>query len=105
MIVDPTRNSGQPTVQRLGVRVEDVVSRVRAGEAMDDVAEDFDLARSELRSIAVVVPRSFAGHFSPGEGVQSGKVRRVAAAASGCVVVHPFRAPCLPPYEAPDREN
>lgn len=53
VIVDPTRNSGQPTVARLGVRVEDVVSRVRAGEAMDDVAHDFDLKRNELRSLVL----------------------------------------------------
>lgn len=51
VVVDPHRNSGQPTVDRLGVRVEDIVSRVRAGEAMDDVAEDFGLERRELRSL------------------------------------------------------
>lgn len=53
VIVDPTRNSGQPTVARLGVRVEDIVSRVRAGEAMNDVAHDFGLARNELRSLVL----------------------------------------------------
>lgn len=51
VIVDPLRNSGQPTIARLGVRVEDVVSRVRAGESMIDVAEDFGLERPELRSL------------------------------------------------------
>jgi uncharacterized protein (DUF433 family) len=53
VIVDPTRNSGQPTIAKLGVRVEDVVSRVRAGEAMDAVAEDFGLQRTELRSLVL----------------------------------------------------
>jgi len=53
VIVDPNRNSGQPTVARLGVRVEDIVSRVRAGEAMEEVAEDFGLERRELRSLVV----------------------------------------------------
>lgn len=53
VIVDPTRNSGQPTIARLGVRVEDVVSRVRAGEEMDAVAEDFGLKRKELRSLVL----------------------------------------------------
>jgi len=53
VIVDPNRNSGQPTVARLGVRVEDVVSRVRAGEAMEVVADDFGLERRELRSLVV----------------------------------------------------
>ncbi|MFJ4297823.1 DUF433 domain-containing protein [Curtobacterium sp. NPDC089689] len=51
VIVDPHRNSGQPTVAKIGVRVEDVVSRVRAGEAMSDVADDFGLEPVELRSL------------------------------------------------------
>ena len=53
VIVDPLRNSGQPTIARLGVRVEDVVSRVRAGEPMADVADDFGLKKFELRSLLV----------------------------------------------------
>lgn len=53
VIVDPHRNSGQPTVARLGVRVEDIVSRVRAGEPMEAVADDFDLDRRELRSLVL----------------------------------------------------
>ncbi|WP_441898986.1 DUF433 domain-containing protein [Microbacterium sp.] len=51
VVVDPLRNSGQPTIARLGVRVEDVVSRVRAGEPMTEVAEDFGLEDLELRSL------------------------------------------------------
>lgn len=51
VVVDPHRNSGQPTIARLGVRVEDVLSRVRAGEALADVADDFDLAPREVRSL------------------------------------------------------
>ncbi|MEX0153258.1 DUF433 domain-containing protein [Microbacterium sp. LMI1-1-1.1] len=51
VVVDPERNAGQPTVDRLGVRVEDIVSRVRAGEPMVEVAEDFGLERRELRSL------------------------------------------------------
>jgi uncharacterized protein (DUF433 family) len=51
VIVDPFRNSGRPTVARIGVSVDDVVSRVRAGEAMDDVAEDFGLYDSEMQSL------------------------------------------------------
>lgn len=53
VVVDPRRNSGQPTVDRLGVRVEDIVSRVRAGEPMIEVADDFGLERLELRSLIV----------------------------------------------------
>ena len=51
VVVDPRRNAGQPTVDRIGVRVEDVVSRVRAGESMTDVADDFALEAVELRSL------------------------------------------------------
>ena len=39
VIIDPLRNSGQPTIARIGVRVEDVVNRVRSKEPMADVAE------------------------------------------------------------------
>lgn len=53
VVVDPKRNSGQPTVDKLGVRVEDIVSRVRAGEPMDEVADDFGLKRRELRSLVL----------------------------------------------------
>ena len=53
VIVDPLRNSGQPTIARIGVRVEDVVNRVRAGEPMTEVAEDFGLTGSEIRSLMV----------------------------------------------------
>ncbi|MGQ7312016.1 DUF433 domain-containing protein [Microbacterium arabinogalactanolyticum] len=53
VIVDPLKNSGQPTIARLGVRVEDVVSRVRAGEPMAEVADDFGLTDAEMRSLWV----------------------------------------------------
>jgi uncharacterized protein (DUF433 family) len=51
VVVDPLRNSGRPTVARIGVAVDDVVSRVRAGEAMADVAEDFGLHDDEMYSL------------------------------------------------------
>lgn len=51
VIVDPHRNSGLPTIARLGVSVESVVSRVRAGEPMHDVSEDFGLTGDEIRSL------------------------------------------------------
>lgn len=51
VVVDPQRNSGQPTIDRLGVRVEDVLSRVRAGERLTDVADDFSLQPKEIRSL------------------------------------------------------
>lgn len=51
VIVDPYRNAGQPTIARIGVRVEDVLSRVRAGESVTEVADDFGLAPREVRSL------------------------------------------------------
>jgi len=51
VVVDPQRNSGQPTIDRLGVRVEDVLSRVRAGERIVEVADDFGLEPKEIRSL------------------------------------------------------
>lgn len=53
VIIDPLRNSGQPTIARIGVRVEDVVSRVRAGEPITEVADDFGLKATEMRSLLV----------------------------------------------------
>ncbi|WP_058623708.1 DUF433 domain-containing protein [Microbacterium testaceum] len=53
VIVDPLRNSGQPTIARLGVRVDDVLSRLRAGDPMTDVADDFGLDEGELTSLLV----------------------------------------------------
>ena len=51
VIVDPRFNAGQPTVRRLGVRVNDIVGRIRAGESKQDVADDYGLEGSELRSL------------------------------------------------------
>jgi len=53
VVVDPNRNSGHPTIERIGVRVEDVLSRVRAGEAIAEVGEDFGLDARELRSLII----------------------------------------------------
>lgn len=53
VVVDPHRNSGQPTIDQLGVRVEDVLSRVRAGEPLAEVGYDFGLKAKELRSLIV----------------------------------------------------
>ncbi|MCU1422020.1 MAG: hypothetical protein JWN36_1671 [Microbacteriaceae bacterium] len=51
VIVDPRVNFGQPTVTDYGVRVDDLLSRVRAGEALDDVAADYDLPASAVASL------------------------------------------------------
>ena len=53
VVVDPHRNAGQPTIDRLGVRVEDVLSRIRAGEPMEDVGDDYGLEPREIRSLII----------------------------------------------------
>ncbi|SNT38492.1 DUF433 domain-containing protein [Rhodococcoides kyotonense] len=49
--VDPQINSGQPTITRRGVRVADVLSRVKAGESISDVAFDYDLSSETVRAV------------------------------------------------------
>jgi uncharacterized protein (DUF433 family) len=51
VIVDPRVNFGQPTVTDYGVRVDDVLSRVRAGEAVEDVAADYDLPSAAVSNL------------------------------------------------------
>lgn len=53
VVVDPHRNAGQPTVDRIGVGVEDILSRVRAGEPLAEVGDDFGLDARELRSLII----------------------------------------------------
>ncbi|MFD8557469.1 DUF433 domain-containing protein [Streptosporangium canum] len=49
--VDPWINGGQPTLTRRGIRVADVLSRLRAGEGAGDVAEDYDLQLNEVEAL------------------------------------------------------
>ncbi|MEU1877853.1 DUF433 domain-containing protein [Streptosporangium sp. NPDC020072] len=49
--VDPWINGGQPTLARRGVRLADVLSRLRAGEGSRDVAEDYDLRLEEVEAL------------------------------------------------------
>lgn len=51
VIVDPRLNFGRPTIAGRGVRVEDVLSRIRAGESARDVAVDYGLPMAEVRSL------------------------------------------------------
>lgn len=51
VIVDPRINFGQPTVTEYGVRVDDVLSRIRAGEALSDVVADYNLPSSAVASL------------------------------------------------------
>lgn len=51
VVVDPFLNGGQPSFQTNGVRVADVSSRLHAGEALADVAEDFGISPAEIQSV------------------------------------------------------
>lgn len=46
--VDPGINWGQPTVGKIGARVADIISRIRAGEDSVAVADDFGLAHTDV---------------------------------------------------------
>lgn len=51
VIVDPHINFGQPTLASRGIRVADVLGRVRAGEPADDVAHDYGLDPRDVRAL------------------------------------------------------
>lgn len=53
LTVNPKLNGGQLTFIESGVRVEDVLRRIRAGESLQEVAEDFDLAPTSIASVMV----------------------------------------------------
>ncbi|WP_146842681.1 DUF433 domain-containing protein [Cellulomonas composti] len=52
VIVDPRRNFGAPTVESRGIRVADILDRVRAGEPAGDVADDFLLPVRDVEALA-----------------------------------------------------
>jgi uncharacterized protein (DUF433 family) len=49
--VDPARAFGRPIFVRGGARVEDVLDRFRAGEALDTVARDFGVEPADLEEV------------------------------------------------------
>lgn len=51
--IDPRINFGQPTLSEFGVRVDDVLGRITAGETIDEVAADFDLPREAVSNLAL----------------------------------------------------
>jgi uncharacterized protein (DUF433 family) len=51
VVVDPWLNGGQPTVAQRGIRVADIMSRLRAPEPARDVADDYDLTLREVEEI------------------------------------------------------
>jgi len=50
-VVDPWLNGGQPTVAERGIRVVDIVNRLKAHESARDVAYDYDLTPREVEAI------------------------------------------------------
>ena len=51
VIVDPWVNGGQPTVADRGIRVVDIVNRLKAREPVKHVAHDYDLTMREVEAI------------------------------------------------------
>jgi uncharacterized protein (DUF433 family) len=51
--VDPEINFGQPTLTEYGVRVDDILARIAAGETMDDVAADYNLPSATVENLAL----------------------------------------------------
>ena len=49
--VDPARSFGQPIFIRGGVRIEDVVDRWKAGDALAEVAEDFGTPIEDVEDV------------------------------------------------------
>jgi uncharacterized protein (DUF433 family) len=49
--VDPWINGGQPTLARRGIAVADILTRIRAGEASNEVAADYGLRVSEITAL------------------------------------------------------
>ncbi len=58
VIIDPRRSFGQPFFSRSGVKVEDVLHRIWAGEDFDTVATDYGLARADVEDALRVASRS-----------------------------------------------
>jgi uncharacterized protein (DUF433 family) len=48
--IDPRRGFGQPIIARRGIRVEDVLHRLRAGEPKAVVADEFGLEPAEVEA-------------------------------------------------------
>ncbi len=49
--VDPARSFGQPVFIRGGVRVEDVIDRWKAGDALTEVADDFGVPLEDVEDV------------------------------------------------------
>ena len=57
IVIDPRIAFGRPVMLRKGISKSTIAERVDAGEAVDDIAADYDLGRSEIEQ-AVVYERA-----------------------------------------------
>ncbi|MEO8528530.1 MAG: DUF433 domain-containing protein [Pseudolysinimonas sp.] len=53
LTLDPQINFGQPTLTQYGIRIDDILSRISAGETIEDVASDFDLPMTTVSNLAL----------------------------------------------------
>ncbi|MCI5826515.1 MAG: DUF433 domain-containing protein [Arcanobacterium sp.] len=51
VFVDPFINSGAPTLQANGMRVQDILGYIRAGDTVEDIAEEFGLTPKIVRDL------------------------------------------------------
>lgn len=51
--IDPQINFGQPTLTDYGIRVDDILDRIAAGETIEDVASDYDLPIETISNLAL----------------------------------------------------
>ncbi len=51
--IDPQINFGQPTLTDYGIRIDDILGRITAGETIEDVASDFDLPTVTVSNLAL----------------------------------------------------
>jgi uncharacterized protein (DUF433 family) len=51
--IDPHINFGQPTLSEYGVRVDDVLDRIQAGETIEGVAGDYDIPMATVENLVL----------------------------------------------------
>ncbi len=51
--IDPEINFGQPTLTEYGVRVEDVLGRIAAGETIEEVAADYEIPTPTVENLVL----------------------------------------------------
>ena len=60
VVADPTRSFGAPIFERGGARVEDVLQRFWAGEALDELVREFGVPADQLEDVLRVASRRAA---------------------------------------------